>query len=177
MKDNWDRCFALMLKQEGGYTEDPNDRGNLLPDGRMGATNFGVTQANWEKWVGHQVTKSDMKKLTISDVQPFYKKWYWDKVLGDDLPHGVDFSVFDFGVNAGISRSVIRLQQIVDSVPDGVMGPKTLAAVLKTSPRYVVERFEELRKSYYRGINNPRYEKGWLNRTKDVADLSLSMLA
>lgn len=176
MKDNWDECFAIMLKSEGGYTEDPNDRGNLLPNGRMGATNFGVTQGNWEKWVGHEVTKADMKALKIADVQPFYKKMYWDKVYGDNLPYGVDLCVFDFGVNAGISRSVIRLQQIVGSDPDGIMGPKTLAATLRTNARDIIEQFEELRASYYRGINNPRFEKGWLNRTKHIADLALKMV-
>jgi lysozyme family protein len=177
MKDNWDECFAIMLKQEGGYTDDPHDRGNRLPDGRMGATNFGITQINWEKWVGHQVTKDDMKALTISDVQPVYKKWYWDKVFGDDLPYGVDLSVFDFGVNAGVSRSVIRLQQIVGTIPDGVMGPKTLAATLNTNTRDIIERFSELRESYYRGLGDfDRYGKGWINRTKEVEKISLMMV-
>lgn len=177
MKDNWDECFAILLKAEGGYTDTPHDKGNRLPDGRMGATNFGVTQANWEKWIGRQVTKEEMRDLKISDVQPFYKAWYWDKVKGDDLPYGVDLSVFDFGVNAGIGRSAIRLQQIVGTTPDGAIGPKTLAAVNSTNTRDIIERFAEARESYYRGLDDfNRWGKGWLNRTKEIEKLSLAMV-
>ena len=46
-----------------------------------------------------------MKDLLVEDVAPIYKKNYWDKVKGDDLPGGLDLCVIDFGLNAGQGRS------------------------------------------------------------------------
>ena len=43
----------------------------------------------------------EMKALTVEDVKPLYKKNYWDRVRGDDLPAGVDYAVFDVAVNSG----------------------------------------------------------------------------
>ena len=34
-----------------------------------------------------------MKDLTVEDVAPIYKKGYWDKMKGDDLPTGLDLCV------------------------------------------------------------------------------------
>ena len=46
-----------------------------------------------------------MKDLTFEDVAPIYKKSYWDRVKGDELPVNFDLCVFDFGVNAGTGRA------------------------------------------------------------------------
>jgi lysozyme family protein len=64
MINNLEQALALVLKSEDGFTIDPRDNGNKLPDGRAGSTNLGVTQAAWEAYVGHPVTWSDMKSLT-----------------------------------------------------------------------------------------------------------------
>lgn len=52
MQNNFEKSLALVLKSEGGFTTDVRDNGNKLPDGRAGSTNLGVTQANWEAFVG-----------------------------------------------------------------------------------------------------------------------------
>ena len=39
---------------------------------------MGITQKTYEKWVGHPVTAKDIENLTIEDVKPIYKAWYWD---------------------------------------------------------------------------------------------------
>src|SRR6516165_7677378 len=54
-----------------------------------------------------------------------------DSAGADALPPGVDLSVFDMGVNAGIWRSVRLLQQALGFTGeemDGSIGPETLAA-------------------------------------------------
>ena len=90
MISNWDQAFKQMLASEGGFTDDERDNGNKLPDGRKGSTMLGVTQFNWEQHVGHEVTHDQMRKLTPADVEPLYKKKYWDVVRADELPSGID---------------------------------------------------------------------------------------
>ena len=72
MNSNWEQCFALVLKNEGGYVDNPADPG--------GATNLGCTKAVWEQYIGRSVTKDDIKALTPNDVMPLYKAKYWDTI-------------------------------------------------------------------------------------------------
>ena len=82
MKTNFDVCLEMLLEHEGGYVNHPKDPG--------GETNLGVTRAVYEQHVGRQVMDGEMRSLTKADVKPIYKTMYWDKVRGDDLPHGLD---------------------------------------------------------------------------------------
>ena len=75
----------MLLKHEGGYVNHPRDPG--------GETNLGVTRKVWEEWIGKPAGKDAMKALTVKDVAPLYKKLYWDKVKGDDLPSGVEVEI------------------------------------------------------------------------------------
>jgi lysozyme family protein len=97
MKENFDICLTMLLKHEGGYVNHPKDPG--------GETNLGVTRAVYEQHLGRQVMEGEMKTLTVSDVAPIYKKMYWDKLKGDMLPSGLDWALFDWGVNSGTGRA------------------------------------------------------------------------
>ena len=97
---NFDECLQIILHHEGGYVNHPKDPG--------GETNLGVTKRVYEE---HGGTK-DMKDLEFEDVAPIYKKSYWDRVKGDELPAGLDLCVFDFGVNAGTGRAAKYLQTL-----------------------------------------------------------------
>ena len=177
MKHNWQQAFKQMLASEGGFTDDERDNGNKLPDGRKGSTMLGVTQYNWEQHVGHQVTHDQMRKLTPADVEPLYKKKYWDVVQGDKLPNGIDYLVFDMGVNAGPGRSIKLLQAAVGTTPDGAIGPLTLAAVNAIPEAELVEKFSQAKEEFYRGLSNFNvYGAGWLNRVAAVKIKATSML-
>ena len=114
---NYDKCLETILHHEGGYVNHPKDPG--------GETNLGVTKRVYEEWGG---TKS-MRDLTVKDVAPIYRKNYWDRVKGDDLPNGLDLCVFDFGVNAGTGRTAKYLQKMVGTTVDGGIGPNTIRCV------------------------------------------------
>ena len=177
MNANWQQAFEQMLKSEGGFTDDERDNGNKLPDGRKGSTMLGVTQYNWEAHVGHQVTHDDMRKLTPADVEPLYKKKYWDVVRADELPSGIDYMVFDMGVNAGPGRSIKLLQTAVGVTADGGLGPITLAAVWDADSVKLIEDFSQAKEAFYRGLNDfPVYGTGWLNRVAAVKVKAISML-
>jgi len=177
LKDNFEASLALVLKSEGGFTSDVHDNGNKLPDGRAGCTNLGVTQANWEAFVGHPCTWDNMKALTAETVAPFYKRKYWDIVHGDDLPTGLDYLVFDFAVNAGAGRSIKTLQTAIGVTADGALGPLSVSAINNISVKQLIERFTDAKEKFYKSLNNATYEKGWLARTAQVEKSSLLMIA
>ena len=67
MNNKFSEALEIILHHEGGYVNHPKDPG--------GETNLGVTKRVYEDFGG---TK-DMKDLTIEDVEPIYRKNYWDK--------------------------------------------------------------------------------------------------
>jgi len=167
---NFPQCFALVLKNEGGYVDNPSDPG--------GATNLGCTKATWEAWVGHPVTKDDIKALTPNDVMPLYKAKYWDTIKGDDLPEGVDYAVFDFAINSGPSRAAKTLQSVLGVTPvDGQIGPATLAACETANPRDVATAVCEARLAFLQSL--PVYAtfgKGWSRRVSEVEQTAFNMV-
>jgi lysozyme family protein len=168
MNDNFEESLAHVLKHEGGYVDHPKDPG--------GATNLGCTKKVWEEWVGHEVTKDDIKALTIADVSPLYKAQYWDKCRGDDLPRGVDFAVFDLAINSGVGRASKLLQRAVGVAADGAIGPATLAAVADANPRELATKICELRLAFLQAL--PTWEtfgKGWGRRVKETEKTAFNM--
>ena len=170
MISNWQKSFELMLKSEGGFVNHPSDPG--------GMTNLGVTKATWENWVGRESDEAEMRGLTPEKVEPLYKKKYWDAVRADELPVGLDYLMFDFGVNAGPGRAIKVMQSAVGVTPDGGFGPLTLAAVQAIDPVELIEKFSQAKEDFYRSLGTfATFGKGWLNRVADVKVKANSMLA
>lgn len=103
MKQNYNDCLTRLLKDEGGYTNNPNDSG--------GPTNFGITLADYRKYINKSGTASDVKNMTVAEAKAIYKPKYWDALGCDSLESGVDYSVFDYGVNSGLGRPKKVLQR------------------------------------------------------------------
>jgi len=168
MKDNFEQCLALVLKEEGGYVNDPRDPG--------GRTNHGVTQKTWESYVGHPVTEMDMMNLTIQDVAPLYKEQYWDKINGDSLPLGIDYATFDMAVNSGVGRAAKTLQQVLGVGADGQIGQATINACEAANAREVATGVCEARLAFLQSL--PTYGtfgKGWSNRVAAVEKAAFDM--
>jgi lysozyme family protein len=174
MKDNWGQSFELVLKSEGGYSNDNTDHG--------GETNLGVTRAAWGQYKGRPIHDGEMSALTRDMVEPFYKWSYWDKCRCDDLPTGVDYAVFDFAVNAGPGRAIRYLQRAVGVEDDGVVGPATMAAVKAADPREVLAGFSNAKENFYRNIverhpSQGKFIRGWLARVEFVEVAAKTMMA
>ena len=158
---SWPTAFAALLKHEGGYVNHPQDPG--------GRTNLGVTQRVWEEWICHPATEEDMRALTPGMVEPLYRKRYWDKVRGDDLPAGVDLAVFDYSVNSGPGRAAKTLQEVVGVAADGAIGPKTMAATRAMDAVEVINGICNARLEFLRGLPTwPTFGKGWWARVEGV---------
>ena len=167
--NNWLPCFSLILRNEGGFNDNPKDPG--------GVTNLGCTKAVWESYVGHPVTVDDMKALTPEDVEPLYKEKYWDAINGDSLPMGVDYAVFDFAINSGPSRAAKALQSVIGVATDGSIGPATLAALEEANARDVATRTCEARLAFLQSL--PTYDtfgKGWSLRVAEVEKSAFNMV-
>jgi lysozyme family protein len=161
MKDNWDACFAMVLKHEGGYVNHPSDPG--------GMTNLGVTKRVWEEFVGHEVDEAAMRALTPDMVKPLYKKNYWDKIKGDQLPAGIDYAAYDLAVNSGTGRAAKYLQRIAGVPDDGVIGPKSLEAILVCNPEETVDAICEMRLEFLQKLPTwGTFGKGWGRRVEEV---------
>lgn len=168
--ENFNACLAVVLKEEGGFVNNPSDPG--------GMTNLGVTQRTWSDWIGHDATEAEMQGLTAGLVSPLYLKRYWEPMGCDNWPAGVDLSVFDFGVNAGPSRSIRTLQTACGANADGVLGPLTQAAVAIADARETIIKFADLREAYYRSLPTfSTFGNGWLNRVAYVRQQALGMVA
>ena len=168
MKQNFETVLAAVLRHEGGYVDHPADPG--------GRTNLGVTQKVWEEWVGHKVDEKAMRALTPELVSPLYKRKYWDKIRGDDLPTGVDYAVFDAAVNSGPGRAAKWLQGCVGVEQDGAIGPKTLAAVSQFDPAELVEDYAKRRLSFLMDLPHwGTFGRGWSRRVAEVQTVASSM--
>lgn len=169
MKSNFEECMARLLHHEGGYVDHPDDPG--------GETNLGVTRAVYEQYAGRQVMDGEMEGLTHDDVYPIYKENYWDRVRGDDLPSGVDWAVFDWGVNSGTSRAAKALQRIIGVEQDGGIGPMTLQAVASIEPVDIVDQMHYMREEFYRSLSTfDTFGRGWLRRNDETKEQALGLI-
>ena len=167
--ENYVTCLEMILHHEGGYVNHPKDPG--------GETNLGVTKRVYEDFGG---TK-DMKDLVREDVEPIYKKNYWDRMKCDDVPAGLDLCLFDFGVNAGTGRSAKYLQRMIGTVADGGIGPNTLKYLDEYIAEHGVENtirnFQSARQEYYESLSTfETFGRGWTRRVDETTEAAVGMI-
>ena len=167
----FDECLVRILKHEGGFVNDKLDRG--------GMTNLGVTKRVWEEFVGHEVSEADMRALTPEKVGKLYKQKYWNAAYCEVLPRGLDYVVFDFAVNAGTGRAVKTLQSAIGVVADGIIGPRTRAAINAANAKDLVAKYSDARTDFYQGIvarrpDQVRFIRGWLRRVEEARATALA---
>jgi hypothetical protein len=126
-----DRLVEALVEREGGYVNNPADKG--------GPTCFGITEA---------VARANgyagaMKLLPRDEAAVIYKRLYWLRPRFDEVAKRsgrLAAELFDTGVNMGPAVAVTFLQRALtalnrngsdypDLVPDGRTGPRTLAAL------------------------------------------------
>jgi len=188
-------AYYITNKNEGGYANDPDDRG--------GETYRGIARNFHPDWIGW-ADVDEAKKRTSSVkalnhlldnlstlqkwVMAFYCQEFWNKINGDLIPDQVIANeVYDNAVNMGISKSVEYLQRTInilnrnqkayaDIKVDGSIGPKTLEAlkvcIKKNGAKRVLNVINGYQIKHYLELmeKNPTYEKyiGWFDRVDIV---------
>jgi lysozyme family protein len=164
--------IPLILEHEGGYVNHPNDPG--------GPTNKGITLANFRAFIKADGTIEDLKALTTEQATIVYKRQYWDKVVADLMPPGIDYVVADFAVNSGPHRAAIYLQKVVGEKQDGKIGPQTLAAVGSIPASVIINRLCDERLAFMRRIRGgslwQTFGRGWQKRVDRVRAGALEMV-
>jgi lysozyme family protein len=169
MDRNFARSLALVLKSEGGWSDNPLDNG--------GATMKGVTLANFRHYVQANATKDDLRHITDAQLATVYKRFYWDAVNASALPDGVDYAVFDFAVNSGPGRAAKYLQMTVGVPQDGQIGPATLQAVNARPTSAIINSLCDLRLAFLKRLDTwPTFGKGWSDRVRSVRFAALLMV-
>ncbi|ARP98206.1 glycoside hydrolase family 108 protein [Pseudorhodoplanes sinuspersici] len=169
MKDTYDEALKRLLAHEGGYTNHPSDPG--------GPTNFGITIHDYRKYVKPNATAADVRAMKLDEAKAIYRIKYWDTQRCDELPAGIDYSVFDYGVNSGIGRSGRVLRRVV-GLPDTthVVTDEVLRAVSRRDPKALVTAINDERLRFLKSLKTwPVFGKGWGRRVAEVRAFSLKL--
>ena len=144
---NFDRAFETVIGHEGGYVNDPRDPG--------GETKYGISKRAYPN--------EDIKNLTLNRAKELYKRDYWDSIDAESIPGVARLMVFDCAVNCGVTAAKKILQRAVGVKDDGIIGPKTRAAISNTPD--IEQRFAGFWLQYYTDLPGwPTYGKGWTRR-------------
>lgn len=165
--------MAFVLKVEGKYSDVPGDHG--------GATNYGVTQAVYDAYcIGNHQGPRPVREITHDEIVEIYRVGYWNPTQCRVLPPALALCVFDAAVLHGPKRAAMMLQECVGTVPDGSIGPKTLAELMTLSLRQVVVRYLSIRynvlMSLSRKPQQEQFRQGWINRLLALKRKSIEIL-
>ena len=165
------KLASFILSWEGGFVDDPWDRG--------GATNLGVTLSTWRQ-VGYDKTGDgiididDLRLLTPDEVIfEVLKPHYWDRWRADEIRNQSLANLLVDWVWASGLHGIKIPQRILGVTVDGIVGPKTLTALNRRPPAVLFDQIHEARLRFIDDIvrNDPsqkRFLKGWQNRINAI---------
>jgi len=119
-----DTILDEIIRREGGYVNHPSDRG--------GPTNFGITAQTLGAWrkLGRPATAAEVQALTETEARAIYRHQYITGPGFEVITHpALLHLLIDAGVHSGPKRAVQWLQAALGVTADGIIGPKTRAAL------------------------------------------------
>lgn len=162
MVQYFERC------RKRGYVNDPRDLG--------GATQSGLTLNTYKVYCRkHNIstpTVANLRAIPYATWLAVMKELFWDPCKADQIKSQSVADIFvDFAWGSG--KGIKKVQQALGLVADGIVGPKTIAALNSKQPQVMFRLIYDTRAKYYNQIvaNNPTQKvflKGWMNRLNDL---------
>ena len=168
---NVNKLAPWILKWEGGFVNDPDDLG--------GATNMGVTIGTWKSF-GYDndgdgdIDVDDLHLLTREDVvNRVLKPHYWDRWKADLIKSQSVANILVDWLWASGAHGIKIPQRLLGVAVDGIVGPKTIAAVNARNPRELFDMLKIARFDFIEDIcrkrpANNKFKRGWMNRINDL---------
>ena len=161
---SFDKYAPKLKRWEGGFANHPADPG--------GATMCGVTLATFRAWYGQDKTAEDLRRMTETQWRHIMKTGFWDKCWGDQITNqSVAEIIVDWCVNSGTGM-IRKVQEIVGTKVDGIVGPKTVAQINAARPQILHYKLKAARAAWYAQLvenrpSNIAFYDGWFNRLAD----------
>jgi lysozyme family protein len=166
---NFQASLKLVLQSEGGDNDDPADHG--------GRTSRGITQREYSAWRQEKgLPVIDVWTAPQSDIDTIYHDEYWEPWC-DIIPLGVDYIYFNNCVLDGPNRATLLLQEAIGVTADGRVGPVTRQAIKSASSAATIIKLSQVSATFYRGLHQPKFLQGWLNRVAFVEKNALAMIS
>jgi lysozyme family protein len=151
------QSIALTLKNEGGFVDNPNDRG--------GATNMGIEQRD--------LPDIPIRDLTVAQAFAYYQESYVKPWMNEIESQAVADKIFDMAVLLGIQTAVRLLQRALGfstDDQDGNYGAITARAVNEDGDN-VLAPYKTMLAAHMQWIvqKNPSQQvflAGWLRRVE-----------
>ena len=160
-------AFRHTIAAEGGYCNDPLDRG--------GETKYGISKRSYPD--------VDIENLTLGTAAEIYCRDFWDRLkLSEIHQQAIANELFDTAVNCGIGTAGRFVQVALNMLSvsggllavDGIVGMRTILAInsyrhpfslLKTLNGLQFERYHDIIKA---DPGQKKWFRGWLNRVWEV---------
>ena len=146
-----------------------------------GATNKGVTISTYEAYCKKKgyprPTIERLKNLSKEEWTEIMKTMYWDRWKADEIKSQSLANILVDWVWASGVHGIKIPQELVGVLPDGIVGPKTIAAVNSRNPRELFDQIKLARFDFIeeicrkRPVNN-KFKRGWMNRINDLKFVS-----
>jgi lysozyme family protein len=141
---SFEKALKFVLKWEGGYSANTNDKG--------GATNKGITQSTYNTWLRSKGKNlKDVRNITDSEVREIYYNNYWLKAGCNKMSEKFAILCFDTAVNMGVGRVKEFLEYAKYTNPD----------------KFIIARIRKYNEFAKYG-NQKIFLQGWLNRILDL---------
>ncbi len=158
-RERFEGLIGKILNHEGGYVDDPVDPG--------GETKYGISKRSYPH--------VDIKALTVAQAKDIYYRDWWLRLRCNEIQDDrIAQKHLDTSINVGPRNGVRILQRaLCDAgepvVVDGLIGPKTLAAIKRADPEKLLAAMRYQQAQFYKRIieRNPdlvRFERGWMAR-------------
>ena len=152
-----------------GFANDPDDLG--------GATMCGVTLATFAEYCRRKgyprPTIVRLKAIKYKEWLEILKTMFWDKWKADQINNeSIALILVDWVWGSG-KYGITIPQKAIGVTADGIVGPKTIAAVNAKDPKQLFDLIRKERLAYIERICrsrpiNLKYKRGWLNRLNDI---------